>query len=310
VAVSIVLVAVVVIGLSGQPNRGLSPNAPPSPPAIAAASPSGQLSSASPAAPATIAPAPTPVPPDRYGIALAIGKLRYVTSMTELSPGHLTAELHFPSPPAFPQGTLEFRELWRDDLVDAAELIGQWTVDLDRLAEATASPATLIQLAQGARPEAVESPLPVATGYQITVDGMNDLLFSVLSIDIQIGEPNRPAERSQQLGVSVIVDGDERAAMTPGTNGSFKATLVLPTPRRPMDTMLLLYDVNQNQDVAIWTAIDQVPLRLAPRQADVGVSRLVVNQEVPGFKVVARTSGHVGGESIYLTVIVRPISGR
>jgi hypothetical protein len=313
VIVSVVLVAVVVVGLSGQPQPSAVSIPPATAPAIADAQSSARgLSNERPEPAATIAPAarptPTPLAADTYGLALVIGNVRYVTIMSELSPGVLTADLNFPSPPRLPEGSLEFSELWKQGHLDAAALIDRWPIDLAAVAQATRTPARVLIDTSPPQPRLEDVPPAVSRGFAITVEGINDLLFNQLNVEITLGaQPGaQPPTQIRQLGVTVNLPTDPRAILEPGTNGTLRASLALPRPRRPVNVSLLLYDVQQTQYSTLWKVIAEVPFRLTPRHADIGRNRLVIETDQAAVRVMARTSGTIDGESIILTVICRP----
>ena len=307
VILSIALVAVVWIGISGQKSPGPVSAVPTALPSTTKSAGS-DFSNASPVPAATVKPSATPAPPKSYGASLSIGSIRYATIMSELSPGHLSAELHFPSPPRLPVGTLEFRELWKYDNVDAAIEIGTWTIDLDALAAATRTPANVLDESVPAQREAKDAPPPVRAGYRITAVGSNDLLFSRLTIEVLSEVPPDGAHPTSEarLGVAADSGNAHRAViLTPGENGSFTGSFTLPKPRQATTAHLLLYDVQMTISHDIWTEIADMTFELRPEQSRVGTSKLIVDHSAQGIRVVARTSGNVRGQSITVTVIAR-----
>ena len=307
VVVAIALVAIVWVGISGRPN--------PAPisavPADATGAPTLSTTRPVPAVPSPMTtPAPTPGPGDTYGASLAIGKLRYVTILSELEPGHLTGELHFPSPARLPSGTFAFSELWHDGHVDAAVAINEWTVDLEALVDATRTPAAVIEEKVGAQSALLDVPPPVTRGYDINVIGSNDLLFSRLSIEVRLGDGTTTDDGRGTVTVRFGVRADlgnshPALILSPAENGSFKGTLTLPKPRRPVDAQLRLYNVQLTVSHDIWTEIQQFTLALTPEMAKLGVSKLVLDEDYATYQLVARTSGNVRGQSISVTVIAR-----
>ncbi len=304
VVLGIALIGVVGVGIFGRQSPG--PVSALAPQASAAQSSAGSgLPNASPVPAATAAPSATPAQPETYGVSLSIGNVRYVSIMSELSPGHLSAELHFPSPPRLPVGTLEFSELWKDGQVDAAIAIGSWSIDLEGLANAISTPANVLEVTAPAQPNAADEPPPVRSGYQITAVGSNDLLFSRLTVEVVLGaEPDgAPATPIRGLGVTVDVAGERRAVnLVPGDNDSVEATFTLPRPPRAVTVHLQLFDVHVMESVEVWSMIADIPFRLTPRQANFGRNTLIVDATGADYQVVARTSGHVDGQLITVTV--------
>ena len=303
VVLGIALVTIVGVGILGRQAPAPVAVVPP------AASPAvSSRPTASPRPASTPSPSPTPVAADTYGASLTIGNVRYVTIMSELTPDSLSAELHFPSPPRLPVGTLEFSELWKNDHVDAAMMIGSWQIDLEELARATSKPANVLESTVRARPNQSDKPPPVRAGYRITADGSNDLLFSRLTIQIVLGKhlDDPGAAPNFRLGVEANVAGNRRSAiLEPAENGSFKASFTLPRPRRSTTGHLLLFTVQLTVSHDVWTRIADLPFELAPDNGLVGSSKLILDESGPGFSVVARTQGHAGGQSITVTVIAR-----
>ena len=229
-----------------------------------------------------------------------MGNVRYVTIMSELSPGHLTAELHFPSPPRLPVGTLEFSELWKDGQVDAAVHIGSWQVDLEAVAEATRTPAKVLDVTALARPDLTDLPPPIASGYQISVMGSNDLLFSRLVIEVELIR--------HQFGITLGRTEEQKAILTATDNHSLTATLIVPRPRRALTTRLYLHDVQLADSLEVWSALADFPVRLRPKHAQFGTNEMIFNESQFGLYLVGHTSGTVDGESITVTVLARRIA--
>jgi hypothetical protein len=314
VVVAVVLVAIVWVGISGRPNP---PPISAIPPVATAAAPSGGLGLSS-ARPDTAVPtpdvtrAPTPEPPETYGASLAMGNVRYVTILSELQPGHLTGELHFPSPPLWPTGTFTFSELWHDGQVEGAVAIDEWAIDLQALASATRTAATLVEASVPAQRSLLGVPPPVTSGYEINVVGRNDLLFGQLLIDVRLGA-NRGnddgAAAKLRFGVTVDVgNAHQSVILSPGENGSFKATLTLPKPRRAVSAQFRLSNVQLTASHGLWSDLEEFRLPLTPDLANVGVSKLVLEAVAPTYRLVVRTNGNVRGQSITVTVICRRVT--
>jgi hypothetical protein len=313
VVVAVVLVGIVWVGISGRPAPG---------PVAVVATGSAQAAQAAPTStqlpilpfptPVTTPP-PTPGPGETYGASLAIGNIRYVTILSELEPGHLTGELHFPSPPRLPTGTFAFSELWKDGHVDAAVAINEWAVDLAALATATRTPAAMVAAIVPAQNALLEVPSPVTRGYSITVDGTNDLLFSRMSIEVLLGEgrsgDDGNAASTARLGVQADVGPAHRELiLAPGENGSFKGTFTLPRPKRATTGQLRLYNVQMTVSHGVWASLGDFAIDLTPDMARVGVSKLLLEQSDPAYRIVARTHGNVRGQSITVTVIARRVT--
>jgi hypothetical protein len=313
VVVAVALGALVWIGIAERPAPG---------PVALLPTASGQSSKAPTDAPTDAprlpppspitTPAPTPGPGETYGASLTIGNVRYVTILSELQPGHLTGELHFASPARSPIGTFAFSELWEDGHVDAAVAIGTWPVDLEAVSAATRIPVSLVNASFPEQSALWELPKPVARGYEIEVAGSNDLLFTRLSIDVTLG-PNQArddgAMAKVRFGVAIDAGAIHRAEiLSPGENGSFKATFSLPKPRRAMTAQLHVSNVQLTASHDIWKEIDAFEFELTPDLAKVNVSRLIVDESTAAYRVMARTSGNVRGQSITVTVIALRIS--
>jgi len=308
VVLAAALIGVVWIGVSGRQT--------PAPVAVLPSAPSRPSDSPTraprlpPPSPITT-PAPTPGVADTYGASLAIGNVRYVTILSELQPGHLSGELHFPSPPRLPEGTLQFSELWKDGHVEAAVAIGEWTVDLTALGAATRTPAEVVAASLPPQVTLLDVPPPVTRGYRINVAGSNDLLFTRLSIDVVLGE--RPhdssAEASVRFGVSVDAGGVHRAViMEPSTNDSFKGSFTMPKPRRATNAQLHLYNVQLTVSHDIWSEIASFNFKLTPEMARVPTTKLITNESTSTYKLVARTDGNVRGQLITVTVFARRVT--
>ncbi len=314
VVVAVVLVAIAWVGISGRPNP-----APRSavPTLAAAAAPSGGsgLSNArpDPAVPTPdVTPVPTPKPAATYGASLAMGNVRYVTILSELQPGHLTGELHFPSPPLLPTGRFTFSELWHDGLVEGAVAIDEWAIDLDALASATRTAATVVEASVPAQRSVLDVPPPVTRGYEISVVGRNDLLFSQLLIDVTLGA-NRGnddgAAAKVRFGVTLDVgNAHPSVILSPGENGSFKGTLKVPKPRRTVSAQFRLSNVQLTVSHGLWSELEEFTFALTPQMANVGVSKLVLEEVAPTYRLVVRTNGSVRGQSITVTVICRRLT--
>ena len=240
-----------------------------------------------------------------------MGNVRYVTILSELEPGRLSGELHFPSPPLRPTGRLTFSELWHDGLVEGAVAIDEWTVDLDAVASATRTATSVVEASVPAQTALLDVPPPVMRGYEINVIGSNDLLFSQLLIDVTLG-----ADRAENDGAAPMVrfgvtleagNAPQSLILLPGENGSFKGTFTLPKPRRAMSAQFRLSNVQLTVSHGVWTDLNEFTFTLTPEMANVGVSKLVVEESGPTYRVVVRTNGNVRGQ-VNVTVIARRIT--
>jgi hypothetical protein len=307
VIVAIALIAIVGVGLSGRqtpaPNSAIGPAATPAP-TLSGTGVSNERPVAAVPTPTT-APA-TAVPAEAYGASLAIGNVRYVTVLSELEPGHLTGELHFPSPPLRRTGTFAFSELRHDRQVERVVAIDEWTVDLDALANATRTTATVVEASVPPQSALLNVPSPVARGYDISVAGINDLLFSRLFVDVTLaGDRDASgAKPTVRFGVAADEGGIHGAViLSPGSDGSFEGSFTLPKPRRAVTTVLRLYNVQVSASHDIWSEIQQFPIELTPQMAKPGVTRQILDESYATFDLVVRTSGNARGQSITVTAI-------